>query len=385
MNMRKHTNLTRVLLVAALLFGAVPAMASQGHPESALLPGAGLAILFIAGAAFTGFGGPDDRTVQPDPVMSRVMVDSSKQGGWLAPQLCGIQTVAKDYVRFFKEDAQALLSALDKTVRLPGMRANLIEAAKGTWDVASIVEDAVRSEYTMEQVNNSPSPERPRMLAARRVLNVLQAAFELRVATLLDPDAMTLTFATQGTTWAGASTKILSDIDKAAYTMSEACGLEPNYIRIPRKKWGGVVTSDEIAKNNANAGLYLALQQEIQNSPSGFPRTFAGLRLLIGTARRDTAPTGSFTPAFFWDSTALKLNNTVHIGYSPVLDGGEWDGEQQTYLGAFENSINGAPFDPQEYPDPYFQENGKMIVHSRFRRSAPKVFNANCCVAITGI
>lgn len=337
----------------------------------------------------SGFpNGPDARTVQPDPVMTRTMIDESKNGGWLAPMLCGVQPVAKDYVRYFKEDAQAMLSSLDKTTRLPGMRANLIEQAKGEWLTETIAEDAVRSEYTEEQVANSPNPQRPRMNAAKRILNVLQAAWELRVATLLDPTNLTLTVASAGD-WAGSTSKLIQDIDDAAVKMSEASGLEPNFIRIPRKKWGKIITCDEL-KGAQNAGLYFDLMRQIATGGTGFPDTFYNLKLLIGTSRKDTLPTGVFTPAFFWDDASLNLDDTVHVGYSPFLDGGEWNGEDQTYLGAFENQIafdgvNTSPFDPQEYLDPYYPENGKHIVHSRFRRSAPKVFNANCIVGITGI
>ena len=145
------------------------------------------------------------------------------------------------------------------------------------------------------------------------------------------------------------------------------------------RRWAG--TSANWCCPSASSGAFAGML--IEALGLGYPKTFMGLRLLIGGARRDYTASGSLTPVFVWDQG--NLANTVHVGYSPFLDGGEWDGQSQTFAGQFENQINGTAFEAAEYLDPYYQENGIHIVHGNFRRSAPQVFNPGCVFAITSI
>jgi len=310
------------------------------------------------------------------------MVDLSGQGGWIGPNLCAVKPVAKDYVRYSKQDAQTLLSNLMDTLRTPGSRANLLSRPVKTWLTSVIQEDAVRVEYTEEDVNNAINPREPAMDAAKKCLNVLQYAFELRIAQLFDPSTFASANKTAATgLWAGSTGKIIYDIERSVATVAELSGVEPNFIRIPRKKLAGMLASDEMLSNNQ--GVYLDILRQVVGG--GLPSSIAGLKILIGTVRQDTAPTGTFTPAFIWDSSTYNLDDTVHIGYSPVLAGGSWDGSSQAFVGSFENQINGSAFTASEYLSPYYQEDGVHIVHANFRRSLPAVINADLCFALTGI
>lgn len=324
--------------------------------------------------------GPAQRTVQPDPeLLPGLMQDNSKQGGWLAPLLCGIRPVSKDYVRWGKQDAQTLLSKLQDTLRAPGDRYNLIPRAIRTWVTSVVQEDAVRVEIPHEDVVNGLGLYDAYADGAMQILNVLQYAFELRVATLFDPGtfASANKTAVSGGTWAGASTAIEADIENAAVTVVERSGLEPNYIRIPRKKWGGIKASTEVTKLRAGG-------RDPIEYVNGVPTYLFGLRILFGTGR-NCAPTGTFTPAFLWDNTTLALNNTAHVGYSPFLNGGQWGAGMQTFLGCFENQLNGSAFEANVRDDPNFEENGTHIVYGNVRRSVPEVVNAEAVFAITGI
>lgn len=319
------------------------------------------------------------RTVQPDPeLLPGLMQDNSTQGGWLAPQLCGIRTVSKDYVRWGKQDSQTLLSKLQDTLRAPGDRYNLIPRAIRTWVTSVIQEDAVRIEVPHEDVVNGVGIYDAYMDASLQILNVLQYAFELRVATLFDPSGFAAANKTgvSGGTWAGASTAIEADIENAVLTVLERSGLEPNYIRIPRKKWGGIKASAEITKlRTGNDPIEYA---------NGVPVRLFGLQILFGTGR-NAPPTGTFTPAFLWDNSTLSLNNTCHVGFSPFLMGGQWGAGMQTFLGCFENQLNGTAFESNVRDDPNFEENGIHIVYGNVRRSTPEVINPEACFAITGI
>jgi hypothetical protein len=63
---------------------------------------------------------PDSRTVQPDPILTNLMQDASAQGGWFAPVGIPVKQVAKDYVRWGKQDSQSLLSNFFETLLFPG-------------------------------------------------------------------------------------------------------------------------------------------------------------------------------------------------------------------------------------------------------------------------
>ncbi len=325
--------------------------------------------------------GPNQRALSPDPLLTNVMVDQSNNGGWKAPLLCPVKAVGKDYVRWGKRDAKTLLSNLMDTLRTPGARANLLTRPVTTWLTSIVSEDAVRVEYTEEDVANAVSSISPRLDSALKILNVLQYAQELRVAQLYDPAGFAAANKTAaGGAWATTTSKSLSDIENAKAIVAERSGLEANYIRIPRKKIPGWLASDEISKNVQ--GVYSELMRGVI-SGGGVPASILGLTIVVGTARQDTTPTGALTPGFVWDQG--NLASTAHVGYSPVLNGGSWSGDAPAFIGQFENQINGTAYAANEYLSPYFQEDGVHIVHGNVRRSLPEVFNAELCFAITSI
>ncbi len=323
--------------------------------------------------------GPNFLNQRPDPVLTNVMRENSSLGGWLAPVLCGIKPVSADYVRHARQDDKSLLSNFMDTLRTPGSRANLLARPIKEWVTSLIQEDAVRVEYFEEDVRNSISPEEPAVNSAKKVTNVLQYAFELAVAQAFNPAnfAAANQTASNAGGWSGASTKIEEEVEGAVVTIAEQSGLEPNYIRIPRKKWGGIKTSTEI--------VMLRTGQNPIEYQNGRPHRFFGLQILFGTPRQDTTSTGTFTPAFLWDKSDLNLDDTVHIGYSPFLNGGGWNGTDQVFLGCFENQTRGTAYAAAHRLDPNYEENGVHIVWGSVRRSLPEVFNANAVFAITSI
>ena len=322
--------------------------------------------------------GPNFLNQRPDPVLTNVMRENSSQGGWLAPVLCGIRPVSADYVRHARQDDKSLLSNFMDTLRTPGSRANLLARPVKEWVTSLIQEDAVRVEYFEEDVRNSISPEEPAVNSAKKVTNVLQYAFELAVAQAYNPANWAAANKTAaGHVWNGSGTAIETDIENAVVTIAERSGLEPNYIRIPRKKWGGIKSCAEITG--------LRTGQDPIEYQNGVPFRFFGLRILFGTPRQDTTSTGTFTPAFLWDKSTLNLDDTVHIGYSPFLNGGSWNGTDQVFLGCFENQTRGTAYAAAHRLDPNYEENGVHIVWGSVRRSLPEVFNADSAFAITTI
>lgn len=323
---------------------------------------------------------PNARSIQPDPVMTNVMQDNSGLGGWLAPILCPVKTVSKDYIRWAKQDSKTLLQAFERTLSAPGARAMLLNQPVKTWFTSVVQEDAVRVEYTVDDIMNSSSPEVPRVNGAKKMLNVLQYMIEALVAALYDPSTFAAANkAAAGGAWATTTCTALADVETAKAVVAERAGVEPNYIRIPRKKWAGLIASDAISKNVQ--GIFA--QMIAESITFGRPNTFLGLKLLMSTARRDATYTGALTPGFIWDQG--NHATTAIVGYSPTLDGQEWNGEDQTLAMQFQNNLNGTPFDPVEYPDPNFPETKKYIATSSIRRSVPEVLNPEVAYAITGI
>lgn len=321
--------------------------------------------------------------LQPDPVLTNVVADSSRQGGWLAPKLCAVKPVPKDYVRWKKITAKTLLSTFTGLLRAPGARANLVEQAAYTWATSVISEDAVRIEYTEEDVRNSMNPMEPRLTAAKKIGNLLMYAQEQLVAAKFDPAVIPAGQKdTVSAQWNGSGTKIVYDVERMKALHVKLTGVEPNYIRLPRLKVAGMLSSDEIQKNPY--GMFSEMLQSAYAN-GGVPGRFLGLTVLCGTGRWDSAPTGAFSTSFVWDDSTYSLDDTVHIGYSPVLNGGAWDGEAPTYLGQFENQMMGTAFAVNEYLDPHYQENGVHIVHGNVRRSAPEAINGDLIVALTGV
>lgn len=316
---------------------------------------------------------PGAASLQPDPVLTNVMQDNSKLGGWMQDILASVKQVPKDWVRWGKQDSQKLMEAgLDETQRTPGSRANLITRGELTWFTSNITEDALRAEYLLEDIANSISPEEPRVNAARRVINGLQFAIELRVKALYASSNFAAANKAAATVaWASSGTSIQYDIENAKLTVFKRSGLAPNYILMPAEKFPGFAASSEI--------LNLRFGKTDYENDGGYPSKLFGLKLLIPGLRNDVTPTGTFTPAFVWNGS------DAIVGYSPTLSGESWNGTDQTFAMQFENQLDGAAYEAREYPDPYFNENKKFIVHGSVRRSAPEIFNPEVAFMITSI
>lgn len=324
--------------------------------------------------------GPNQRQLAPDPLLTNVLVENSNLGGWLARFLSAIKPVGKDYIRWGKKDAKNLLSNFRETLRAPGSRANLLPRTVIEWLTSIVTEDAVRVEYTEEDVANAVSSAQPKVDASRQIANVLMFGQELRVGALYDPAVFAAANKTAATgAWASTTCKSVYDVEAAKAVVAERSGVEPNFIRIPRKKIPGWIASDEIQKNPQ--GVFSELMAGIM--AGGLPQKFLGLNVLVGTVRNDTTATGALSPSFIWDQG--NLATTVHVGYSPVLAGQAWNGDDPAFVGQFENQIGGTAFAANEYLSPTFQEDGVHIVHGNVRRSAPEVFNPELVYAITQI
>lgn len=331
--------------------------------------------------------GPNQRQLNPDPVLTNVLVENANVGGWIAPFLSAVKPVGKDYVRHGVKDTKNLLANFRSMLRAPGQRANLLPRTVISWLTALVSEDAVRVEYTEDDIAEAVSAAQPRVDAARQIANILMFAQETAVAALYKP----ANFASDNKTsasglWAGSTCKSVYDVESAKAIIGERSGFEANFIRIPRKKIAGWIASDEIQKNPQ--GVFSEMMAGI--IAGGLPKRFLGLHVVVGTVRNDTTATGALSPAFLWDRDTLA--NTVHVGYSPALppagtDGAPiaWNGDTPAFVGQFENQRGGTAFAANEYLDPHFQENGVHIVHGNVRRSAPQVFNAELCYAITGV
>jgi hypothetical protein len=309
----------------------------------------------------------------PDPVLTNLVQDNSNVGGWVAPIMASVKQTSKDFLRWGKQDTQSLLSNLFETMRAPGSRYNLLPRPIRAWVTSVIQEDAVRVEYTDEDVLNSVNPEIPRMDSAMKILNVLQFATEVRVAALYaSANFAAANKAAAALAWSAAAGSIQSDVELAKIVVLKRSGIPANYIEVPPSKIPGIYASTEI-KN-----LRLYNPNDIL-AAGGYPPTLFGLKLIIPGARNDTAPTGTFTPAFIWD------DGVVRVGYSPTLDGSAWDGTGQAYAVQFENQINGAAYEVRERLDPDFEENLKHIVFGNVRRSLAEQMNPEVCFAITGV
>lgn len=317
----------------------------------------------------TNYVNPGARSVQPDPILTNLMQDNANAGDWFAPVACSVKQVAKDYVRWAKQDSQSLLGNLFETLRTPGSRYNLLPRPVLDWATSIVREDAVRVEYTEEDLANSVSPEEPRANAAMKILNVLQFATEQRVATLMATATRT---AAAAAAWAGAAGSIQADIEKAKLAVLKNSGMPANYIEVAPSKAPLMFASTEIkALQIYNPNNVLTV--------GGFTTNLFGLRLFVPGSRIDSAPTGTFTPAFVWDDA------TAYVGYSPTLDGGYWSGDGQAFAVQFENQLNGSAFEARERLDADFEENLTHIVYGNVRRSLPEVFNNEVIFKITGI
>jgi hypothetical protein len=313
---------------------------------------------------------PDPRTVQPDPVLTNLVQDNSANGGWFAPVGCSVKQVAKDYIRWGKQDSQSLLSNLFETLRTPGSRYNMIPQPVMTWVTSQVQEDALRAEYTEEDVQNSISPLVPAMNCAMKILNTLQYAIESRVQVLFHAASLTTG---ASSAWSGAAGSIQADVGAAKTAVLKNSGMPANFILVPPGSIETILATTEV-KN-----LQIFTQPGLLQS-GGYPARLFGLRLFVPGTRWDTAPTGTFTPAFVWDT-----NVEAYVGYSPTLDGGYWSGDGQAYSTQFENQINGSAFEIRTRRDANFEENLTSIVYGNVRRSLPESMNGNLVYRITGI
>ena len=317
----------------------------------------------------TNFTNPGATSVQPDPVLTNLVQDSSKQGDWFAPVGCPVKQVPKDYVCWAKINAQSLLSNLAETLRTPGARYNLVPAPIVEWVTSSVREDALRVEFTEEDIGNAMSPAEPYNAAAMKILNALQYATEARVATLFAAATRTTG---ASSAWAGAGGSIMSDIESAKLAVLKDSGLPANFILIDPAKAPGAFASTELKS--------LQIYQPNQLLSQGaFVPTLFGLRVFIPGARYDSAPTGTFTPAWAWAA------GEAYVGYSPTLNGGNWSGDGQAFCHQFENQLNGSAFEIRRRLDADYEENLKHIVFGNVRRSLPEVMNTNVLFRITGI
>jgi hypothetical protein len=315
------------------------------------------------------FINPDARAVQPDPILTNLVQDSSNQGDWFAPVGCSVKQSAKDYVRWAKRNSQSLLNNLAETLRAPGARYNLIPRPDISWVTSSVLEDALRVEFTEEDIANAMSPDEPFNGAAMKILNGLQFATELRVKTLFAAAAHT---AGASSAWSGDAGSIMADVEKAKLAVLLNSGLPANGILIDPAKAPGAFASTELKS--------LQIYQPNQLLTQGaFTPTLFGLRVFIPGSRIDSAPTGTFTPAFVWDTAE------AYVFYSPTLAGGAWSGDGQAFSVQFENQLNGAAYEIKRRLDADYEENLKHIVFGNVRRSLPELMNTDTLFRITGI
>lgn len=313
---------------------------------------------------------PNATAVQPDPVLTNVMQDNSNNGGWVASLFAPVKQVGKDYVRWSKQDSQALLANLYKTVRTQGERYNVVPRGVLSWVTSQVSEDAVRAEYEDEDIANSMSPLEPAVNAAKKILNVLQYATESRVQALAA--AATNTDAADAA-WSGTAGTIQSDIELAKLAVLKNSGFPANFISVDPTKIGVALASTEL-KN-----LQVFTHADMLTS-GGYPSTLFGLRLFTPGVRVDTVPTGTFTPSFVW------ADGFAYVGYSPNLAlSPSWSGDGQSFAIQFENQLNGSAYEARTRLDADYEENLKHIVFANVRRSLPELMNNNVLYRISGI
>ena len=319
-------------------------------------------------------GGPAARVTQPDPVLTNTAADSSQNGGWIGDMAAPVHPVIKDYVRHAEKDSQTLLSTLSETIRNPGSRYNKLPRPVKTWLTSVIVENAVRVEVPQEDIDNAVSPEEPLLDAAQIIQNVLKFAIENYVFELFQPANFGSTQKTASPSlWKGTGTNIEELIEGAKVAVRKNSGQNANTIIIPPSKWPLVWASAEI--KNLNWGYTHA---DLAGN-GGLPPTVFGLKLVVPGVRTDSAPTGTFTPAFVWD------DDDVRIFYTPSPNGEEWNGSDPTLMGQYENQKNGTAFEVRHRLSADYEEDGLHIVFGNIRRSLAEFFNKNLGFLITGI
>lgn len=316
--------------------------------------------------------GPGSLAIQPDPVLTNVMADSSLQGGWAQDIMAPVKAVVKDFVRYGKRDTQSLLGALIDTVRTPGALPNKLNRAITQWLTAVIGEQALRVEVPQEDIDNSPSPEMPLMDAGVMIQNGLRMGIESLCLALMNA-ADTITWPTSGAQirqsaaaapWRGSGTQIQKECGDVRIACRKNGGLAPNTVLISPNRWPGVWASDEVQK-----AIGAGFREDVLAMNGGLPPSFFGYKLLVPGARTDTVPTGTFTPAFVWDDDYARFFCT------PSPNGEPWNGADPTAFGQYENQKNGTAFEGRTMLDPLNAMNGITHVWGNVRRSAPIAFN----------
>jgi len=316
--------------------------------------------------------GPNLSELLPDPVLTNVATDTWKNGGWVADRLAPVKRVPKDKYRWATWDA-SVLDVTYEAVRSPGARANMVPRPAKTWSEGVIKESALRVEYSQEDIDNSISPDEPRVTGTQRIVNALQYLVEKAIHTkYLASGFAAGNKEAAAAHWHESTTYIQSDIEDAKMKFFKRTGIEANYLLMPRHIWPIFAASSEIKT--------LRVYTEPGLLAKGLPEgPIFGLQLIVPGARYDTLPTGTYTPAFVW------TDNDVWIGYSPTLNGGTWDGVAPCAFGQFEATLLGeSPFAVREYQSPYFAEDKTYIITADFRRTAETI-NAEYAYAITAV
>lgn len=318
--------------------------------------------------------GPGTRAIQPDPVYSNVMADSSRQGGWIADIVCPVKPVVKDYVRHSRSDHQTLLADLEETLLAPGGLPNKIGRPITSWLTSIILDRALRAEVPYVDIDNSPSPEIEPSNAARKIANGLRAVIEKLVYTLFLPASFDAAHKEPaGAPWRGTGTSIEEEIGNADVEMIKNGGVPSNAIIIPPAKWPGFWASAEV---RAARGFGFDMEALARNG--GLPSTVFGKRLYVPGSRTDTVPTGTFTPGMIWNDDTARLFYTSSPDGQPYMDDAPNFGKQ------FENQTDGTAFEAFTQDDPLVMRR-MLHVWGSVRRSVPELSNVDHAFCITGI
>jgi len=306
--------------------------------------------------------GPNLNELLPDAVLTNVATNLWANGGFAADRLAGVKQVPKDRYKFSTWD-KSVLQHLFNTFRAPGDRANAIPRPAKAYTEGLIKENAIRAEYTQEDVDNSLTPDEPRVTATARIVNALQFVVENLVHDKYLVAGLAAANKTQAAAkWDAATTSIRKDVEKAKETFYKRTGIEPNYILMPRHVWTAFIISKEIT----DLRIYTENMFRGQDGRDVLP--VFGLQPIVPGMRYDSAPSGTYTPAFVWG------DNDVWIGYSPAVNGGGWDGTAPTFLGQFEATLTGqSAFAVKEYQSPFFAEDKTFIITSDFRRTVETI------------
>lgn len=316
--------------------------------------------------------GPNLSDIMPDPVLTNVAANVWGGGGWIADLIAPVKQVPKDKYKFATWD-KSVLDTRFEALRAPGARANMVPRPVKAYTEGLVKESSLRAEYTQEDIDNAISPDEPRITGTTRIINSLQYVVESRIHNrYLSSGLPAANKTAAGALWTAGTTYIQKDIENAKLAFHKRSGIEANYLLIPRAVWPTFVYSPEIK------GLRVYTESGLMTK--GLPDTpVFGLQLIVPGMRYDTAPTGTYTPAYVWNDV------DIWIGYSPALAGGGWSGDAPVFCGQFEARLTGdTPFAVREYQSPFFLEDRTYIITTDFRRQ-DEVVNPELVYAVTGV